>query len=243
MIKFLSLEEYGVLPEKCICPICGAEVTVEKMAYEGTSPHLYKAPGRVGYSNGSSPTKGKLSCGHEFDYNDIDHTILQELHDQYGYVYKIREFAEQGRYFLSDEEIKVINKVRGDIEKIFSLTSQRTYYMIKYNDKEAYEKLYNHFGDVKFDFEELKFFYGLKRRNPLDNPSFTIEEFETLCDEDKEDSRYIMYLEQVISNNWGELDEEGFMVPPIDFWEIPEEKKKEVYEFTINLYKNKEVKK
>ena len=210
------------------------------MAYEGDTPHLHKAPGRVGYSNGSSPTKGKLSCGHEFDYSDIDHQILQELHNQFAYVYRVREFAEQGRYSLNTEEEQIVDKVRKDIEQIFSLTeSPRTYFQIKYNDKEAYKKLYNHFGNVKFEFEELKFFYGMKRRNPLDNPSFTVEEFEALCDEDKKDSRYLMYLEEVISRNWGKLDEEGFTIPPINFWEIPEENKKETYEFTISLFKNK----
>lgn len=249
-ITFTHMGEIGVNPDRAICPICGEEVSVVEMAVESSVPHLKGADIRKsdlasGTVQSTRGKAGKLSCGHEFYYDEVDHNSIHMLKEKWAYVYEIREFAEQFQRTLNDDEKNIINKVREDIENIFSLTDDDVshhgeYFTLQYNDDEVYNKLHNHFGDVEFKFDELKFFYDIERRNPLDNPLFTVEEYESLCDEDKEDPRYIMYLEEILSRNWGELNEEGFRVPPINFWEIPEENKKETYEFTISLFKNKE---
>ena len=238
-IIFLSLEWTGTIPDKAICPICGEEVNVVEMAYEGNTH--YRKCFNPGYT-GSNGHDGLLSCGHEFTYKDIDHKVLRTLHKEYGYVCNLLEVADE--YYLRESEYK--EQFLQDINELFEGSIPRSE---QYSDHVVYEKLHAKFGDMDFKREDNLGYDKSKNAEVLkrlytpptvyDSPKYTLDEYESLSQEEKEDERYIIYLERVIYNNFKVWDKDWELYqPPIDFDEIPEEDKRKVYEFTIKLFAN-----
>lgn len=247
-VKIVEVDEFG-RPLKCICPECGQIVEIVEMPVStGSSTKRINRALASGASPNYGMTKsGLFSCGHVFSHTYTIHD--GEIKNAFNIICRVLELANDINDFPTE-----VDALESFADKIFTLfPNGKRDGSFKINEYENFLKEFP--GIERFlskDYESWKLHIGFGREINQENIvikysnrtifdselSYTLEEYDNLSEKDKEDRRYENYLFSLLTELFP-VYVDGYKLCPIDQWDIEKEKRIEVAEFTIQLYRDR----
>ena len=252
VVKIIEVDEFG-RPQKCICPECGQKVEIIESAISTGSSlkRINRALASGGNPNYGISKSGLLSCGHILGHTYNIHD--GEIKNGFNIICRVLELAND----INDAPTGV-SALESFADKIFELyPGGKRSGNFKIEEYESFLKEFP--GIEKFlskDYKAWKLHKDLfsKEINPKNiilkysqrtifdsELSYSLEEYDNLSEEDKQDKRYENYLFNLLKEVFPVYLEDypGMKMCPIDQWDIPEEKRIQVAEFTIQLYRQR----
>ena len=218
-----AVEEGAYFPITAICPIHG-EVHVLSPGFEGIT---YRS-NTTGKITGTDNKDGYLECGCRFHHIIPNWYYKNKVKSSFILI----KWARKNK----DHELSKIIYNLGYLQDHFGNINLRTY-------EDAYD-FYNDLSEkvnIGIIRNEEDIDYMLKKLygGPLDNPSYTLEEYDSLSEKDKQDKRYKNYLFTLLKEVFPVYLEDypRMKMCPIDEYEIPEKDRIKTAEFTIQLYR------